>query len=85
MREISWHEFQKIELRVGTILEVEEFPEAGQPAWKLTVDFGDECGTRRASAQLTDLYTSQELVGKQAVGVVNFHQNSLGGSCQNVS
>ena len=78
MPEISWGEFQKVELRVGTILEVEEFPEARKPAWKLTVDFGDEIGARRASAQITDLYDRGELVGKQVVGVVNFPPKQIG-------
>ncbi len=78
MPEISWGEFQKVELRVGTILEVKEFPEARKPAWKLTVDFGDEIGARRASAQITDLYESEELVGKQVVGVVNFPPKQIG-------
>lgn len=78
MPEISWDEFQRVELRIGTILEVEEFPEAHKPAWKLTVDFGDEIGHRRASAQITDLYLSEELVGKQVVGVVNFPPKQIG-------
>ena len=78
MTEISWDDFQKVELRIGTILEVEEFPEARKSAWKLTVDFGDEIGQRRASAQITDLYTSEELVGKQVVGVVNFPPKQIG-------
>jgi len=78
MTEISWDDFQKVELRIGTILEVEEFPEARKPAWKLTVDFGDEIGQRRASAQITDLYTREKLVGKQVVGVVNFPPKQIG-------
>jgi len=78
MSQISWDDFQKVELRVGTIVEVEDFPEARKPAWKLTVDFGDEIGLRRASAQITDLYKSEELVGKQVVGVVNFPPKQIG-------
>jgi tRNA-binding protein len=78
MSQISWDDFQKIELRIGTILEVEEFPEARKPAWKLTIDFGDPIGVRRASAQITDLYPSQELVGKQVVAVVNFPPKQIG-------
>ncbi len=78
MAEISWDDFQKVELRIGTILEVEEFPEAHKPAWKLTVDFGEEIGVRRASAQITDLYMREELVGKQIVGVVNFPPKQIG-------
>lgn len=72
MSEISWNDFEKVELRIGTIIAVEEFPQARKPAWKLTIDFGDEIGNRKASAQITDLYNDQELVGKQIVGVVNF-------------
>ena len=78
MSQISWDDFQKVELRIGTILEVEDFPEARKPAWKLTVDFGDAIGVRRASAQITDLYSIQELVGKQVVGVVNFPPKQIG-------
>jgi tRNA-binding protein len=78
MGEISWDDFQKVELRIGTILEVEEFPEAHKPAWKLTVDFGEEIGTRRASAQITDLYGREKLIGKQVVGVVNFPPKQIG-------
>ncbi len=78
MQEISWEEFQKVQLRVGTILEVEAFPEARRPAWKLSVDFGDEVGVRRASAQITDLYDVENLVGKQVIGVVNFPPKQIG-------
>jgi tRNA-binding protein len=78
MSQISWDDFQKVELRIGTIIEVEDFPEARKPAWKLTVDYGDEIGVRRASAQITDHYERQELVGKQVVGVVNFPPKQIG-------
>ena len=78
MNEISWDDFQKVELRVGTITRVEEFPEARRPAWKLTVDFGEEVGERRASAQITDLYDAENLLGKQIVGVVNFPPKQIG-------
>jgi tRNA-binding protein len=78
MPEISWDDFQKVELRVGTIMEVEAFPEARRPAWKLTVDFGEELGVKRASAQITDLYSIEDLVGKQVVGVVNFPRKQIG-------
>jgi tRNA-binding protein len=78
MAEISWNDFQKVELRIGTIVKVEDFPEARKPAWMLTVDFGDEIGMRRASAQITDLYQNEELVEKQIVGVVNFPPKQIG-------
>ncbi len=78
MSQISWNDFAKVELRTGTILEAAEFPEARKPAWKLTVDFGDEIGVRRASAQITELYSSEELVGKQVVAVVNFPPKQIG-------
>ncbi len=78
MPEISWEDFQKVELCVGTIVEVEEFPEARRPALKLTVDFGESIGVKRASAQITDLYSVENLVGKQVVGVVNFPKKQIG-------
>ncbi len=78
MPQIDWNDFQKVELRIGTIIEVQDFPEARKPAWKLTVDFGEETGVRRASAQIKDLYSDQELVGKQVLGVVNFPPKQIG-------
>src|SRR5690242_44060 len=72
MNEISWADFEKVELRVGTIVAAEPFPEARKPAYKLTVDFGPEIGLKRSSAQVTAHYTSDELKGRQVVGVVNF-------------
>lgn len=78
MKEISWQEFEQVELRVGTIVQAEEFPEARQPAYKLTVDFGDEIGTRKSSAQITMHYTREELVGRQVVAVVNFPVKQIG-------
>lgn len=78
MEEISWGEFEKVELRVGTVLEVHEFPEARRPAWKLTIDFGDEIGIKKSSAQITVLYEKQDLVGKQVVAVVNFPRKQIG-------
>ena len=78
MPEISWDDFQKVELRVGTIIKVEEFPKARRPAWKLTVDFGEETGIKRASAQVTDLYTAEDLLGRQVIGVVNFPRKQIG-------
>jgi len=78
METISWDEFEKVELRVGTIIQVDPFPEARVPAYKLVVDFGEEIGTRKSSAQITNLYAMEELVGKQVVGVVNFPPKQIG-------
>jgi tRNA-binding protein len=71
MKTITWEEFEQVELRVGTVIEVEDFPEARKPAYKLKVDFG-EFGIKRSSAQLTHLYSKDELKGRQVVGVINF-------------
>lgn len=78
MAEITWDDFQKVELRIGTIIAVEDFPEARRPAWKLTVDFGEEVGVKRASAQIMDLYSRDDLIGKQVLGVVNFPKKQIG-------
>ncbi|WP_214227326.1 tRNA-binding protein [Pedobacter sp. B4-66] len=77
MEEITWNDFEKVELRAGTILEVLDFPEARKPAYKVKVDFGD-LGIRMSSAQITAHYTKEELVGKQIVGVVNFPKKQIG-------
>ena len=78
MQEIAWDDFMKVELRVGRILAVEPFPQARKPAYKLQVDFGPELGVRKSSAQITDLYRAEELVGRQVVGVVNFAPKQIG-------
>lgn len=78
MVEIGWSDFEKVELRAGTIVEVAPFPEARKPAYKLTIDFG-ELGTRRSSAQITALYTPEELVGRQVVAVLNFPSKRIAG------
>ena len=78
MQEISWSDFEKIELRVGTIVDVLEFPEARRPAYKVFANFGPEIGIKKSSAQVTDLYSRKELIGKQIVGVVNFPAKQIG-------
>lgn len=71
MEQITWKDFEKVELRAGTIVEVEDFPEARKPTYKLKIDFG-ELGVKRSSAQIKHLYSREDLLGKQIVGVVNF-------------
>ncbi len=78
MEPIDWDDFARVELRVGTIVEVLDFPEARKPAWRLVVDFGDEIGLKKSSAQITDLYGKEELVGRQVIGVVNFPPRQIG-------
>jgi tRNA-binding protein len=76
MEIISWHDFEKVELRAGTILEVSDFPEARKPAYKLKVDFGP-LGIKQSSAQITKYYTKEELPGRQILGVVNFPKKQI--------
>jgi tRNA-binding protein len=78
MHPIDWQDFIKVELRVGTILEVFEFPEAKKPAWKMRIDFGPDIGERVSSAQITALYTKDDLIGCQVIAVVNFPPKQIG-------
>jgi len=75
---IEWSDFEKVELRVGTIVEVEDFPEARKPAFRLRIDFGEAIGLRKSSAQITDIYQKEDLVGRQVVAVVNFPPKQIG-------
>ena len=79
MEQISWEEFERVELRVGTIVEVGILEKARKPAYTLKIDFGDDIGLRQSSAQITDLYDKEELIGKQIVGVVNFPPKRISG------
>ncbi|WP_333795936.1 tRNA-binding protein [Rheinheimera sp.] len=78
MDPISWDDFMQVELRVGTIVAAEAFPQARKPAWKLAVDFGPDIGQKRSSAQLTALYQPAQLIGKQVLAVLNFPPKQIG-------
>ena len=78
MKTITWDEFESVELRAGTVIKVEDFPQARKPAWKITVDFGGDIGLKRTSAQITDLYGPDDLIGRQIIGLVNFPPRQIG-------
>ncbi|AXG74654.1 tRNA-binding protein [Flavobacterium arcticum] len=75
---LTWEEFEKTEMRVGTIIDVNDFPEARKPAYQLTIDFGTEIGIRKSSAQITKRYTKEGLLNRQIVAVVNFPKKQIG-------
>ena len=78
MSAISWSEFQKVEIRIGTIIEVNDFPEAIKPAYQLKVNLGDKIGIKESSAQITELYNKKDLIGKQVMVVVNLGSKKIG-------
>ncbi len=74
---ITWQDFEKLDIRIGTIIDVNDFPEARNPAYQLTIDFG-ELGVKKSSAQITALYTKEELLHKQIMAVINFPPKQIG-------
>ncbi len=74
---INWQDFAKIDMRVGTIIKADDFPEARNPAYQLHIDFGEEIGIKKTSAQVTMLYTKEQLLGTQVVAVVNFPKKQI--------
>ncbi len=78
MPKISWDDFEKVELRVGTVVKVEDFPEARKPAYKLLIDLGEEVGLKKSSAQFTALYSKEELLNRQVLCVCNFPPRQIG-------
>lgn len=75
---LTWDEFEKVEMCIGTIIDAQDFPEARKPAYRLRIDFGPEKGIKKSSAQITKCYTKEELIGKQIVAVVNFPKKQIG-------
>jgi len=77
-KKIQWSDFEKVEMRVGTILAVTDFPEAQKPAYQITIDFGDAIGIKKSSAQITKCYQKEGLIGKQIIAVINFPKKQIG-------
>ena len=75
---LSWLDFEKVEMRIGTIIKANDFPKAKKPAYQLTIDFGLAIGIKKSSAQITKRYSKEDLVGKQIVAVVNFPKKQIG-------
>jgi len=75
--EISWKDFEKVDMRIGTITEISDFPEAKNPAYKMLIDFGEDIGKRKTSAQITRRYKKEELLNRQIVAVVNFPKKQI--------
>lgn len=75
---LSWSDFEKVDIRIGTIIEVNDFPEAKKPAYQLIIDFGNEIGIKKSSAQITKRYEKENLIGKQIVAVINFPKKQIG-------
>jgi tRNA-binding protein len=78
METISWNDFEKVAMHVGTIIEVHDFPEAKKPAYQLRIDFGSLIGIKKSSAQITSRYQKEDLIGKQIIAVVNFPVKQIG-------
>ncbi len=76
--DLTWSEFERTDMRVGTIIEVNDFPEARKPAYQLTIDFGSEIGIRKSSAQITVHYKKEDLINRQIISVVNFPKKQIG-------
>jgi len=77
MNTLTWNDFEKVDMRVGTVLEVKDFPEARNPSYQLTIDFGEEIGIKKTAAQITVLYDKNELIDKQVIAVVNFPKKQI--------
>lgn len=76
--DLTWNEFERTDMRIGTIIEINDFPEARKPAYQLTIDFGTEIGVRKSSAQITKRYQKEDLLHRQIVAVVNFPKKQIG-------